>query len=436
VSMAVLAALVIPAFAPGATAAPLTAATAGSPQQWAYGGQRWANTSVSFGNGTFTSRAYFGEQVVITETNTSATTRELEGVRTIGVSYFAQFCAPDCTSPTFSANLSLQAWQQLSAFVNLTTNATVYEVSSGPNGTVMTGVAALGIENASSSARGQLNESYSIVRGSHAGMKGSLDVNRRASMGVTFSPALGIVPWNVSSGQSWNSTSAFAAQGGRNDSYSFMDDLRGVTTTSFATTSGSVSRSGTESLRGKDLGNVTLNNGATPTVIVLGYSGPFVFGDGVFLTTAEADLFGGAGAGWSVHAYANAQAGTSAVDIVVHRSAHTANLAAASDTTGLGSSSLGSATVQGSTGLSVGSAPPPSANESTQAQPESPQQAEQASQCLMGGCTTTSASNAFGSIVVLVVVAVAIVAAIGGVVLVLTRRPRRPSAVPGGSPSS
>ena len=189
VGFAVLAALVIPSFAPGAMAGPATPATTGAPQQWAFGGQRWANLSVSFYDGTFTSRAYYGEQVVITETNTSATTRQIEGVRTVGASYFAEYCQPNCTNPNASANLTLRAWQQLTAFVNLTTAATVYESSTG--GSTVIGVAALGIDNASSSARGQLNESYSIMRGTHAGAHGSLGVTHRASMGVQFSPASG-----------------------------------------------------------------------------------------------------------------------------------------------------------------------------------------------------------------------------------------------------
>ncbi|HEV2166101.1 MAG TPA: hypothetical protein VGS23_03865, partial [Thermoplasmata archaeon] len=111
VGIAVLAALVLPSFAPAASASPVTEAGAAAPHQWAFGGQRWANLTVSFNGGTFTSRAYFGEHVVLTETNTSATTRQIEGVRTVGASYFAQYCRPDCTHPNASANLSLRAWQ-------------------------------------------------------------------------------------------------------------------------------------------------------------------------------------------------------------------------------------------------------------------------------------------------------------------------------------
>ncbi len=106
-------------------------------------------------------------------------------------------------------------------------------------------------------------------------------------MGVQFSPALGLFPWNASAGQSWNATSAFTAQGGWNDSYTYVDTLRGITSSSSGSSSGSVSHYRNEWVRGKDLGNVTLKNGMNATIVVIGYLGPFAFGDGLFLTEAR-----------------------------------------------------------------------------------------------------------------------------------------------------
>ncbi|MCI4358200.1 MAG: hypothetical protein L3J95_00445 [Thermoplasmata archaeon] len=435
VSMAVLAAMIVPAFAPVASAGPLTPSNGGAPRQWAYGGQRWVNTTVTFDNGSFSSRAYFGEHVVITETNTTATTREVQAVRTIGESFFADFCRPDCSHPNSSANLSLRAWQQLSAFVNLTTNATVYETTTvSVNGTsvrAIVAVPALGVLNASSSARGQLNESYSIVRGTHVGAKGTLDVSRRASMGVSFQPALGLVPWNASAGQVWNSTSTFSAHGGWNDSYSFSNVLNGIATSASGTSSGNVSHRGVESVRGADIGNLTLRNGAVVDVIVLAFSGPFEFAEGLFVTTVDADLFGGGSVGWNVHAVATAQATTSTLDVAVDHASRTARMQAVSTSAALGTTALGSASVQGTSGPGGSSPNPPAASESIQEQPESPQAAQQASQCLIGGCTSPASSSGLLALAVGVSVTVA---AVGAVALVLARRPRRPMGTNGTNP--
>lgn len=431
-SLAILTALALPGLAGAAPVAPLAG---GAPEQWAYGGQHWWNNTVNFNNGTFTTRAYFGEQVVLTATNTSPTAREFEGVRTIGESFYAQFCRPNCSNPVDSANLSLNGWQQLSAFVNVTTTATVYEMVTTNRSTTVVGVPALGITNASSSSRGHLTESFSLVRGTASGAHGSLDVSRSASMAVTFSPALGIVPWNVTKGSVWNSSSSFNATGGWNDSFAYSDTLRGVTTSRSSNSSGMVMRSGTEALRGRDLGNVTLRNGMNATVIVLGYLGPFAFGDGLFLTTPTADLFGGIAAGWSSHAYASAVLLTSDIDLVVHRASRNVVPAAASATASLGSSALGTASVQGSSELAVSGPAPPDSGASVQEQPESPAAAQQASQCLMGECTASSSAWAGTNAALFVGAAIAVIAVAAGIVVVLVRRPRRPSGSVTGGPS-
>ncbi|HEV2519210.1 MAG TPA: hypothetical protein VGX00_01125 [Thermoplasmata archaeon] len=435
-TLAVLGAMLIPALAPVAGAAPLTPANAGSPITWAFGGQRWVNTSVQFGNATFTSRAFFAEHVMITLTNTSATTRELEGVRTIGVSYFAEVCRPNCAHPNASANLTLRAWQQVVAFVNLTTNATVYErTSSQSNGTNVTaGVAvpALGVLNASSAARGQLNETFALTRGATSIASASLGVSRHASMEVAFDPALGLVPWNVSAGQTWNSSSAFTASGGWNDSYGFADSLHGVSHHGTGSSSGAVSRTGVESVRGKDLGNVTLGGHTSARVIVLGFVGPFALADGAFVTTAEADLFGGTTVRWTSESYTAAQASTSAIDVVLDRAHRASQTAAVSAAASLGSTPLGATSVAS---VATPSAATTDSNNSVQEQPESPQSAQQASQCLVGGCATPSGFPTGAAVLIGVVGAVGAGAAVAAIAIGLARKPRRPN-VGDGNPGS
>src|SRR5215472_829749 len=80
---ALLITLVIPALAVPTEAAPVTPLSGGAPQQWAYGGSYWHNTSLSLNNLTITSKVFFGWQVIFTATNTSATTVMLEAQRTM-----------------------------------------------------------------------------------------------------------------------------------------------------------------------------------------------------------------------------------------------------------------------------------------------------------------------------------------------------------------
>ena len=287
-----------------------------------------------------------------------------------GASYFAEYCQPNCTNPNASANLTLRAWQQLTAFVNLTTAATVYESSTG--GSTVIGVAALGIDNASSSARGQLNESYSIMRGTHAGAHGSLGVTHRASMGVQFSPGVGLFPWNASAGQSWNATSAFTAQGGWNDSYTYVDTLRGITSSSSGSSSGSVSQLRNESVPRARTSNITLKNGMMPTIVVIGYLGTVrvrrrVVPDG----GCQSDVFGGASTG-SERPFVRGRPGFDLGRRHRRGSAtHSAVTAAARPPRGSAAAPSGRRPSRAPAGLSLQPQTPPSANESVQDQPES-----------------------------------------------------------------
>jgi hypothetical protein len=421
VTLAVLAAMVVTAFAPvaQASAAPASA----SAPQWAYGAQRWSNTSVNFSGGSFSARAYFAWHVVITETNTSATTREIEAVRTVGMTYFVQYCRPNCQSPNATGNLSTRAYQQLTAFVNLTTNATVDEHGNG------SGVAtsALGLVNASDFGRAGLNESYAITRGGSTGAHGDLTVSRRAAIDLAFSPALGILPWNVTKGESWNASSNYSANGGWNDSYRYSDSFGGSGRNASGSSSGQVGRTGTEQLYGRDLGNLTLHNGANITVILLAFGGPFAFGDGLFLTTGDADLFGGGSAPWVGHAFALGVSSLTAVDVRLDRGHHGAVFEADAGSATMASTSLGASNVQVGTGAPAGPASPPGSAASMQAEPESPAVAEAASACLINTCGGPASSGGATAYLGILLVAAAVSAVIIGVGLYAFRRTRPPT---------
>ena len=214
-----LAALLLPAVIPLAQAAPVAQVGNGngSPQQWAYGAQIWRNVSYIGTNFVYDGRAHFGWEVILTATNTSTSTTELEADRTVAVSYYAQYCSPNCLTPKAMGNLSLRAWQTQVAFANLTANATVYENGSAAS--------ALGLSNGSDSLHAGLSESYQILRGGVSTRAGSLNVAREADAQVSFSPALGLVPWNAVANLSWNSSSAFRAIGQQQDSYNWTQTL-------------------------------------------------------------------------------------------------------------------------------------------------------------------------------------------------------------------
>jgi hypothetical protein len=421
VSLAVLAALVVPAFAPAAQAS--AAPASASAPQWAYGAQRWSNTTVNYSGGSFSAEAYFAWHVVISETNTSATTREIEAVRTVGMTYFVQYCRPNCPSANATGNLSVRAFQQLTAFVNLTTNATVYAHVNG------SGVAtsALGVLNASDLGRAGLDESYAITRGGSTGAHGSLAVSRGSAMSVAFSPALGLLPWNATQGEGWNASSDYTASGGWNDAYRYSDSLGGAGRNASGSSSGQVSRNGTEQLFGRDLGNLTLHNGANVTVVLLGFGGPFAFGDGLFLTTGDADLFGGGSAPWAGHAFALGVSALTAVDVRLDRGDHGAEIDADAGSANMASTPLGASNVQVGAGAPPGPASPPGSAASMQAQPESPPAAEAASACLVNTCGGPAPNGGAASYLGIVLVAAAVSAVIVGVGLYAWRRTRPPT---------
>lgn len=428
-TIALLAGLILPSVVvPAAGAAPVVA-TGGAPEQWAYGAQHWSNHSANSSGGAFNASAYFGWAVIVTVTNTSATTIQVQATRTLAEHYYARFCHPNCSSPAAVATLSESAWQIESAFVNLTTTATV-DVKQNATSSVAT--AALGVQNATDGARGSLTESYVIDRGGSTVASGALSVSRTSGLSIAFAPALGLVPFNLTTNESWNSTSAFAAAGGWNDTFSATNSLAGSSGSINANASSQLTRSGVETLRGVDLGNVTLSNGRSVAAIVLIFRGPVGFGDGLFLNAAGgSDLFGGIGASWSGRAFSTIYAQTATVDMIVDAHHRSAVFAASEIQAGVGTSELGasSLTNANATGSVVGPTAPPSDNESIQSQPESVAQAQAQSSCMIYGCggsTPNGASPSNRNALIAAVVVVVVIVVVAGVLL--ARRARPPAA--------
>jgi hypothetical protein len=422
-----LAALLLPAVVPLAEAAPVGMVGNGNgpPQQWAYGAQTWRNVTENSSNYQYSGRAYFGWEVILTATNTSTSTTQLEADRTIGISYFASYCAPNCAQPRVTGNVSIQAWQHQVEFANLTSNATVDE-----NGSASP---ALGLMNGSDTLTAGLHESYQIVRAGVVTRGGDLNVAREATAQITFSPALGLVPWNAAANLSWNATSSFTAGGQRQDSYNYTQTTGGQTTGGAGQSNATVQRSGVESVRGKDVGNVTLRNGMDSTGIVLVTHGPFDLDDGLFVASHDANLFGGATQNWTVRAVGPSLASMSRLDFQIDRLHHIGRLLASEATFSTSDQSVG--TSGGPT--AAGSVSNVTPNSTLQAQPELVTDAQAASNCLTGGCpgaspTSPAASGGMGVLLLALVAAVVVAAA----VLVLARPKRRqPSPAPGVGPS-
>ncbi len=402
-----LMALIIPGLAAPAQAASVAPATNSATQKWAYGGEQWVNITGIGPNSTYSIHAFFGWSVVFTATNTSPTTVALEAQRTAAAYLYADFCTPNCNAPIVHTNLSANAWEADTGFANFTTTATVYEHGSP--------VAALGILNASASSAGMLNESMTLMshRGSTtADYSASLKVTGNASASIDFSPALGLVPWSVATGDSWNSSSAFTAHGGWQASWAAEKTTPMGKVTASGHPTGSVSASGTIALNGTDIGTITLKDGKTVPVIVLEISGPFDCLDGVILIPHDFDLFGGAAHDWDGYGYGSAQLLTSKVDLFVDALHHRVIFDAAAAHASAANTALPSSPVAMTASTSSPAAPISSGAE-IQAQPETVGQAQQQATCLSGGCVSHTSNNA--SMLTALAIGLAIAAVVGTV---------------------
>ncbi|MCI4355672.1 MAG: hypothetical protein L3K18_00810 [Thermoplasmata archaeon] len=397
-----------------------------SNQTWAYGGSNWANISGSTnstnGSGTYSIHAFFGVQVVLTETNTSATTFELTANRTMLGAVYASYCRPNCASPIATGNLTLRAWEASLASANFTTTATVV----GPHGPVP----ALAISNSSGRSSAVLTERATIrILSSPASHTATwnLSVQSHAEANIAFSPALGLVPNNLSATPNWSASSAFTGKGSWSAGFSFTHvPFVGSPVSASRSGNGSVAGSGNVTLLGADIGPVVLRGGISTTAIRLAVIGPFAVREGFILVPTGADLFGGSG-DWQSDSVGGATAGTDAVDFAAAGGPHPTILASS---TRYDASSTSTAN-QGI--LMAG--PTPMANpaegtgtQSVQAQPETAAQANVAAGCLLSGtCAgpSTHSPGRFpaGGLIVLTVAVVGLTVAVVG--LVVARQPPR-----------
>ncbi|HEV2166632.1 MAG TPA: hypothetical protein VGS23_06640, partial [Thermoplasmata archaeon] len=293
-TLGVLALLLASAFAAQAAVAP---SGASPPQIWSHSGQFWYNNSSVRNNSRFSVSynvsEFYGFNDVITATNTSNTTTEMQGQRWVNDSLVAAWCVPNCTAPRYTESVTVRGWRQASQFLNLTTAATVYE-----NGTA---APALGITNASARGTGNLTETWTVTYGNRS-FSENLSESQLSYYSVQFQHALGLIPWNLSTNLTWNATSAYTATGGWNDSFSYGASYNGSMWGRSGSYSGQVNRTGSESLWGRDFGNASIHNRSV-VLVGLHFRGPLGFDNDLFMTAVGSDLFQGATANWSVYSH-------------------------------------------------------------------------------------------------------------------------------------
>ncbi|MGA7923361.1 MAG: hypothetical protein WCA77_05240 [Thermoplasmata archaeon] len=426
--------LVVPSTLGTAQAMPASS-TAASTQMWAYGGQRWVNTTVELPHANYTSEAFVGWQVIYTSINTSSTTVELTAQRTLGVALTAEYCAPSCQNPTEQAHLLISGSEVDFASANLSTTGTV-----DVNGSAAAAVALL---NAASSSQAHLSEKLSISLTGINGTKtatGSLDVVGAANASVNFGASgLGLVPWTVMPGEQWNASAAFTSAGAWALNYTWARvGFDGVSTSGTGSPNGSAIGSGVVDLQGTDLGNVTLSNGQSVPRILLVITGPFEDADGIILIPHAYDIFGTASQPYAGASLGGAIATTAEIDFSIDHIHHVVRIVAAATSYQSSDSSVAPTEVTGSPSLSSSAAP--SATD-VQAEPESVGQAQAASQCYVANCEvgTTSPSTAAPvadsgllGIAIIGLIAVAVVGTVGLIGLQGRRRARARTTTPPG----
>ena len=410
--------LVLSLAVPTASAAP-TATTAPGTTSWAYGGSVGDTVSAVGLNGSYSAHYYFAWKVIITETNTSSTTFQLEAQRTMAAAFYAEGAL---SSGAAQANLTVTAWQIETGFANFTSTGTVTTI--GPNSTSVPAVAMLD-ENAwgSGNITGILTATWTSLTGSHSGEIYS-SVAAQANAQITFQPGLGLFPLQPYPGESWTSSSAYSATG----QYTVAWHIYGTAPwgTSSATGGGtpvSVQTSGNATLYGVDYGTITFG-GDTAAVIGIAVSGNgFNFDDheGILLLPSVGDLYGGnISSTGATGMPGTATFGTDRIDVSLG-SIHSGGIVAARSTYG-SSSVFGNTPTSSSQGVSYAAGTTSPAT--IQGNPMPVSQAEQ--WCLVS-CPASPNHNGALIVVVLVVAAVAVFAIVG--LAMVTGRKVRPHPV-------
>lgn len=409
----------------GAALAAPTAADS-TVQQWAYGAHTSVTTSWSNGTGSYALKAFFGWDVLLTETNTSATTFELSATRAMALDFDLTYCKSPCAATSTNATLNFSAFETESGFANFTTLGTVYE-----NGVA---IPAIAISNGSDQVRSGVSESWSgtvhLLVVSHT-VGGHFAVTAQAHVGVAFAPALGLVPQNLSTGTTWNSSSTYTATGGWSAAAAYArTPWNGSTTSESLNLSSALGGTGPLGLVGTDTGPVQLTNGVSTSGIGFVVEGPFALREGFLFLPTSADAFGGGEAAWADYSNGSAQATTATLDLG-HAATRLGLLASA---TAFAPQPADPSTL-GTVALLPATAASPSGGAVVQGQPESVAESQSGMNCLVAGtCQSSGGPGGPGHLLsggLVVIVGVIVVATVLALVVVERRRippPTHPNA--------
>ncbi|MCI4338059.1 MAG: hypothetical protein L3J72_01985, partial [Thermoplasmata archaeon] len=260
---------------------------------------------------------------------------------------------------------------------------------------------------------------------------GKFYANLSVAASLSFAPALGLLPYSPlpTPGTMWNASAAFTATGSANGAWSATHtNAMGKVASFTGNITGSDATNGTVGVRGNDLGTITLRNGRTLPVIALTIVGPFSVREGTIWVPSTGDLWSQTQGRLQGFALASIGASTDRLDVDVD--AH-GNLQLGASSTGfLPAPNSNQVSVAG--GVSVASqvnpGPTPAGAE-VQAQPETVQQAQSASNCLVNSCGAGSNSTAPARLGLLVgaVALLGIAALIAALVVARRRAPKPPT---------
>ena len=421
---------------------------------WAYGKNlNWsgnelrsfiANNSTVTQNLSEKGSLAIGLEVIYIQTNTSggAMVQTYEAL-TVVASVAATYQASSSSGYTASATLNFQAngWYVVQDFLNFSNSAQVILA----NGAA---VPALGLENAATEVSANLAASFSAsatdaygVTSTSYSANGTIGAAVSGNAGVQFQPSLGLIPLNVTPGQSWSSqanyTDSGALQAAFHEYYQYPVALAGTLNGSgphcppgsqqigqdcvFSNaSSGSlgVTGSGTAFLSGTDLGTIVLptpTSGVTITAdkVAIDVSGGWGFSDGLVLvpsTLAGATSGGSVGPLSTLHSLARTASAASGNGIYYQPN----------DPSHIG--------VLGSDGGTIG-------GKQFSATPQDPHVAAQQAESNLNGATGGSTgSGGLPVMLILLVVVVAVVVITSAVIWTGRKRRRMPPSATSGQP--
>jgi hypothetical protein len=397
--IAVLLAVAVAPVAMG-TASAASPSAAPATNQWAYGGQSNANGTFQSNGNSVTWSASVGWTVIFTATNTSNTSVELEEQRTVGIDFTTTL-----TTPAVSATYTYHGTEADVAFVNLTDASTVYV-----NGSA---VPALGIQNESLNLQASVDQAIHATVAGHS-KSGWLNVSGAAQGSVAFTPALGLVPLNLTGIQAWNSSATASPAVSWNLNYAWNDQgWNGTTRSGNGNLNGTWAAMGPVNLSGfkVTIGHTFIDH-KPRTAIVLIVQGPVDAYDGYLLVPHDFDLFGGAPHHFDADALGSATVASGTGETLYVSSTPRGPMVSDADTSFGASPTADSALGQPVSGVAPATSSAPSA--SVNGQPMTVPAAQAESACLTAGCSA-STSAAVGSLLGIAVIALAVVAVVGTV---------------------